>query len=286
MGGLVAASAMPLGAAPDERGQVILTILDGEAQLLLGARAAAAAEGLHLPASTLVETQANTALLRLEWPDGSVLDLGPDTRLMLQPAGLRRSGQAPAYYLLSGWAKHQSGSAGPHRGHVSPQVDALPSQGVTVVQVGADQSLLYCEAGQTQLAERAGAAARHSLSAGAAYLRKGTQTGQLLPRPDPAWLKTVPRAFRDTIALRAARFEGKKLEPAARPAPSYAALAPWLTAEPALRREFPRRLATLAREPAFRAALIQNLVAHPEWEPLLFPERFLKPASAPTGVRP
>jgi len=118
------------------------------------------------------------------------------------------------------------------------------------------------------------------------YLRKGTQTGQLLPRPDPAWLKTVPRAFRDTIALRAARFEGKKLEPAARPAPSYAALAPWLTAEPALRREFPRRLATLAREPAFRAALIQNLVAHPEWEPLLFPERFLKPASAPTGVRP
>ena len=35
-----------------------------------------------------------------------------------------------------------------------------------------------------------------------------------------------------------------------------------------------------AREPAFRAALAEHLGNHPEWEPVLFPERFTKAASA------
>ncbi len=40
-------------------------------------------------------------------------------------------------------------------------------------------------------------------------------------------------------------------------------------------------------DPAFRAEVAKNLGAHTEWEPVLFPERFQKPASAPaSGVRP
>jgi hypothetical protein len=41
----------------------------------------------------------------------------------------------------------------------------------------------------------------------------------------------------------------------------------------------------LARETGFRAALVSHLASHPEWERLLFPERFIvRPASAVTGV--
>jgi hypothetical protein len=91
----------------------------------------------------------------------------------------------------------------------------------------------------------------------------------------------VPKAFRDTIPPRAAQLKGRSPEPQSVPWPGYAGLKPWLSAEPAIRREFPRRFAQPAREPAFREALVKNLAAHPEWEPVLFPP---KPASAPASV--
>ena len=44
---------------------------------------------------------------------------------------------------------------------------------------------------------------------------------------------------------------------------------------------FTRRFAERAHDAAFRSALAENLASHTEWEPVLFPERFTKPASAP-----
>ncbi|WP_144290150.1 hypothetical protein [Ideonella sp. A 288] len=263
-----------------------MTILDGEAMALIGARAVTAAEGLRLPDGTIVETTPGTTLLRLEWPDGSLLDLGPGTRVMLQPGALgRRQGAAPVCYLLSGWVKQRSGPTDPHRGHVSPQLDVLPAPGVVVAQVEPGTTWLFAESGGAAAVERAGAAGRHALPAGGSYLRKGALGSEVSPRPDPALLKTVPRGFRDTIGPRAARFEGKVVVPVDRPVPTYEALAPWLTAEPALRREFPRRFATLARDVAFRSGLAARLPAHPEWDTVLYPQLFVKPASTPYGVR-
>lgn len=281
-----ALSASPLWAATPSTPLALLTILDGEAQALLGARAVTATEGLRLPEGTIVETTPATTLLRLEWPDGSVLDLGPGTRVMLQPGGLaRRDGIAPVCYLLSGWAKQRSGPTSQHRGHVSPQLDALPAQGVLVAHVEPGTTWLFAETGSAAVVERAGTTGRHALPAGSSYLRKGAAGGEVLPRPDPAQLKTVPRGFRDTIGPRAARFEGKVVVSVDRPTPTYEALAPWLTAEPALRREFPRRFAALARDVAFRSGLAAHLPSHPEWDTVLYPQLFVKPASTPYGVR-
>jgi len=55
------------------------------------------------------------------------------------------------------------------------------------------------------------------------------------------------------------------------PKPTYAELEPWLTAEPALRRRFPKRFGARAAEPEFRKALIAHLSSHREWQPVLFP---------------
>jgi hypothetical protein len=43
-----------------------------------------------------------------------------------------------------------------------------------------------------------------------------------------------------------------------------------------LRRPLVQRWRSKAREPAFRAALVANLAAHPEWDPVLFPEKYIK----------
>lgn len=264
----------------------LLTILDGEASLVIGARAVAAIEGMRVPPGTLLHTHASTTLLRLEWPGGEVLDLGPDTQVMLQPEGLGARGEAaPAFYLLSGWAKQRAAS-GAHRGLVAPLAQVLPGKGTIVAQAAAAGVWLFAEAGEALLLERAGASARRALPAGQAYQRNGASKGEITARPAPEMLRQVPRGFRDTLPLRADRFTGKEPTPKPLPALTYDALAPWLSAEPSIRREFPRRFAPLLREPGFRAALAARLAAHPEWEPVLFPERFVRPASAPSGARP
>ena len=96
--------------------------------------------------------------------------------------------------------------------------------------------------------------------------------------PPPARLQGLPRSFRDTLPPLAAQFKGRQVDAKPAPTPVYAVLRAWLTAEPVIRREFPRRFATLLQEPAFREGLVKNLSTHPEWEPVLFP----KPASPPS----
>ena len=278
---------------------VLLSILDGEAVLRSGAQSQVAAEGLRLPEGTLVETSAGTHLLRLEWPDGSMLDLGPDTRIMLQPGAVGRSGQpAPAYYLLRGWAKQVAAKGQLHRGGVSPQVDVLPGNGVLVLHASAAQTWVFAETGDARLLERAGAGARVALQSGHAYLRQGSARGEVAARAHPEQLKRVPKGFRDSIGPQAAHFKGQpEPKPVALPAPGYAALQDWLTAEPLLRLEFPKRFAPLLKEPGFRAAVDAKLPLHPEWEPVLRPpspkpmakppaQALAKPPAQPSEYKP
>lgn len=258
----------------------LLTILDGEAVLISGDRAFAAAEGLQVADQTLVRTSATTRLLRLEWPDGSMLDLGPDTQAMLAPTafGLRDK-RPPTLYLLKGWAKQSSATQGATTpGQVAPRFDAQPFQGTVVSYVGVDETWLFVETGSLNLAERDGAGARIPLKGGEAYTRPSDATkGNVSLRPSPAQAQRVPRAFRDTLPHRAAAFKDRKVEPKALPPPSVAELLDWLKAEPALRKEFPRRFAARAQEGAFRAELMRRVGDHPEWVPVLYPERLKKP---------
>ena len=271
-------------AAPATPG-ALLTILDGQAQVITGARALAAVEGLRLPESTIVETSASSALLRLEFGDGSVVDLGPDTRAMVLPGALgRRGDRGPALYLLSGWAKLRSAPASPHRGLTTPSFEALPGQGTVVAYAAAEVGWLFAESGAATVVERGAAGSRPGVPAGSSYLRRGPAKGEVVARLDPELLKRLPRGFRDTIAPRAAQFAGKEVGARPLPSPDYAELRPWLAAEPALRRDFPRRFAPLLQDRTFRTALAAQLAAHPEWERTLYPERFVPPASAPQGA--
>ena len=62
-----------------------VTIADGEAVLIRGAMRYQLAEGVRLAKDDIVETSAKGRLLRIEFSDGLILDLGPESRAILAP---------------------------------------------------------------------------------------------------------------------------------------------------------------------------------------------------------
>lgn len=244
----------------------LLTLLEGPATLIIGARAHLAATGARLPAGTLIETEADTALLRLEWPDGSALDLGPSTRVMLRP-GAASGGKAPLFYLLRGWAKQTQPTAA--AGQLGHAFDVAPFKGVLVSQVDDGRVVLFCEAGDAPLVARRSDSTA-VLRAGQSAVVAGATAAQVTQRPASDWLKQLPRSFRETLPSRTAqlaKLPSVPLQPG--PVLTYARLQHWLSAEALLRRDMPARFAGLLADRGFKAAVESRLNQHPEWEPLL-----------------
>ena len=274
---LVAWAALLAPAALAAESQAVLTLLEGDATLVLGARAFAAATGARLGAGVLLETDAKTGLLRLEWPDGTVLDLGPATRVMLRPPALP-AGKPPLFYLLEGWAKQSQASVAP--GQLNSAFDVQAFKGALVSQVDGNTVVSFAETGDKQLvARRTGQPL--SLQAGQAAVLGSDGAAQVQARPPAGWLQRIPRAFRDTLPPRAAQFKGPAPALKARAALSYEALQPWLTAEAAVRRDLPARFAELLRDREFYAAVARHLAQHPEWETLVRPTSKPKPKPNP-----
>lgn len=244
----------------------LLTALDGEAQLVRGTQKSALADGVALAADDIVQTAPGTRMARIELAGGLSIALGPDTRLLLLPRvpGERFTGAQA--YLLSGWAK--IGAAKSTAAKVlSPAFD-VQTAGSAVLSVTPAGGGLFAEGGALQ-ASRGG-----TDTAVPAGQMLALADGQLAatPRPPAAFIQAMPRAFMDTLPPRAARFDGRTVEPRPLGTVAYADAQPWLNApEPALRRALLPRWRPLVREADFRRQLQAELKAHPEWEPVLRP---------------
>jgi hypothetical protein len=280
---LFAAIAAPLGAlAADAPGGI--TILEGEALIYRGAGRVQAVEGLALAPGDIVETAAST-FMQVEFSDRSVAQLGPVTRAYFTPSGER------SLYVLQGWAKVRLPTTEGKTAALAvrtPLAELQSAPCTVVLHVLPAALTLFIEGGPVRVAERgAGAApAPLSLSEGALYQRKAGMRGETVSAATSGLLQDMPRPYRDSLPLRAERWRDQAVAPKAAPDFSYADVEPWLKAEPALRKPLVQRWKVKAREPAFRAALVSNLKAHPEWDPILFPEKYLpKHASAPAGSR-
>jgi len=250
----------------------IVTILDGDATVISGADRLGAALGLRLSAGTIIETAQHAALMRIELRDGAAIDLGPDTRAMLMPYGAReRDNIAPALYLLQGWAKVSTPPSATVIGLLSPALATRGIDNVEVAYAGGNETWLFVETGTTELTERPAdlSPLRLTLEQGAFYARLGSENGSVSRRPSKAMLEHLPRAFRDTLPLRAAVYRGRDVQAKTLSAATYAQLQAWLSAEPALRRDFPQRFGKCLLDPEFRSALVANIAAHPEWSTVL-----------------
>lgn len=275
-----------LGAAP---APVRITIVDGAAVVIDGARRFTATEGQALGERALIETGPGAVLLRLEWPDGSAADLGPATRVMVSPGAgpgaVAASGaRPPAFYLLQGWAKQTAAATQPPLGLQTPSLRVDVRQGAVLAFESAAEAFLFVESGSATASARGVVAAPQSSApvalAGGAVYHRADAGWQAQGRASPAQLQRVPPGLRTSLPLRGARFAGKAVVASPLPAPGYPELQPWLSAERALRQDFPRRFGALAADPAFRKGLQDHLAAHPEWSAVLHPERTRAPPPA------
>jgi hypothetical protein len=274
---LTLASAASLATAQDATGT--LTILEGEARIFRAAERLTAVEGMRLAPGDILET-ADAAFAQIEFSNRFVIQFGPATRAMLQVARARGRTER-VIYVLNGWTKVSNSQTDAPDDAVfdirTPLFELSAAPGVAVFSGSPAEATIFAERGELQLSERnvRGAPTRIVLKAGQYYERKAGVSGGLLKAAPKAFVEQVPRHFRDSLPLRMEKFRGRDIEPKDAPPFLYADVEHWLKAEPAIRRQFVQRWRVKSREAGFRSALVANLSSHPEWDPILFPEKYL-----------
>jgi hypothetical protein len=269
--------------AADVAGTV--TILEGEALITRAAGRLRAAEGVRLQIGDIVET-GDATFVQAELVDQTVLQMGPRSRVMV--GGPVRLKAERTLYALSGWFKLSNARK---EGNVrafdfrSPLIEIGLLPGVVVMQLKANEATLFAERGDLKLVERPGGPAV-GVRQGQTYRRAAGARGTLAGTAPAAFVADMPKAFRDSLPLRADKYREREVQPRSAPDFVYADVEAWLKGEsPSFRRQFIERWRSKARDGAFRSALIANLSSHPEWDPVLFPEKYLpKPASAPVAA--
>jgi hypothetical protein len=292
--------AIPALAAGAEAPAVV-TLVEGAAALLRTTGRFALAEGVRVHGGDIVEVS-EKGLVQIEFADGTRLSLGPQSRFHVAALAAPGAGAAGRvakgaaisdFYLLQGWSKFAlTPSASPLR-LTTPLFGLGTAEAVVVMQVQSAEASLFVERGGLRLSEgfvKATPTSPVSVSAGQFFVRKADQTGVLHARPAPAFLAGMPGHYRDNLPERLANYKNREESPRRLGDLAYKDVEPWLKGPPELRRPMMQRLRARARDAEFRNALIANMPFHPEWDPILFPDKYkpkpppaADPAAAPTG---
>jgi hypothetical protein len=194
-------------------------------------------------------------------------------------------------FVMNGWVKlagaKREAAAGGYDIR-APLFEVAANPGVVVMRATPSEVTLFSERGEMRVGERNNGATTASvtLKAGESYQRKAGARGVVSAGVPKAFVADMPKFFRDSLPSRAERYRDKEVRPKEATDPAYADVESWLKAEVPLRKSLMSRWRPKAKEPAFRAALIANLSAHPEWDPILFPEKYLPkdPLASRTGA--
>lgn len=266
----------------------VVTLVEGEAALLRGTARYALAEGVRLQSGDIVEIP-DKGLAQVEFPEGARLSLGPRSRFYaaVLAVGGTKPGAMSEFFLLRGWSKFSlDGSAAPFR-LTTPLFGISAVAATAVLHVADDEGGMFVEAGDLRLAEgfaKATPASPVQLRGGQFYARKADQKGVIQSRAAPAFVAAMPRHYQDNLPARAAKHGAREVAPRHLEELDYADVEVWLKAPRDLRRPIMQRLRSKAQEPAFRKALIANMRFHPEWDRIVFPEKY-KPKQ-PQGATP
>jgi hypothetical protein len=285
------ASALPHAAAQAPE-PAYITALDGPAFVLRSANKAPAVQGMALSSGDIIESDANTRWVRIEFDGGAMVDIGPSSRLLLLPRAATAGPKSgpPAVYALAGWIKLTAPPAAPDKAgsQAGPAASAaaelalqaptleLRTRGAGVAQIGEAQSFVFAETGPTTVIPRRVAKAQPLTLEPGQFASFVSSEVTRQPRPTPEWLAGVPMAFKDKLPSQHMRNNAADASGVLRSAEpvTYPDVQAWLRAEPSVRNALMDRWRIRASDPAFRAALIQNMRAHPEWDRVLFPEKY------------
>jgi hypothetical protein len=276
--------------APGAEAPAVVTIVESPATLLRSAGRFALAEGVRLQAGDVVDV-GEKGLVQIGFGDGTQLSLGPQSRFhvaALAAAGAPARGKAPAmsdFYLLQGWSKFALARPAAPLRLTTPLFGLVTAEAVAVLHVQGAEVSLFVEKGELRLAEgfvRAGLGSPVGVRGGQFYTQKTEQRGAVQARPAPAFVAAMPRHYRDNLPERLSKLKDREVAPRRLGDLAYADVETWLKGPPELRRPLMQRLRARARDPDFRRALITNLSFHPEWDRILFPEKY-KPKPPPAA---
>jgi hypothetical protein len=228
----------------------------------------------------IVETGDNT-FMQIELGDLSTLQLGGISRVMIN-GGAGRTKPERWVYFMNGWGKLSGARRDPKAEAPyemrAPLFEIAPSAGTAVILATPIDVRLFVERGEIRLGERqrTGPSNAVTLKFGDTYARKGSARGTVVQDPSPDFLAKVPRNFRDTLPSRMDRFRDRDVKPKEGADFGYADVELWMKAEPSIRRPLVQRFKAKAfKDPAFKSAITANMSSHMEWDPVLYPEKYL-----------
>jgi FecR-like protein len=266
----------------------ILTVAEGGVLLVRGSTTYAAVQGVALQNGDMLTTDPK-GQAQIEFGDGGILNLSRGTRaLLLSP---QSAGGEPGVALLPGWAKFtrvKAAKGKPFR-YITP-VARLDSAGATgVLRIGQDSTEAFIESGAARLVElsKAGSpAGGRDVKGGEFVVRAASQPLTASPRPSAEFIKAMPGYFRDDLPVFLPRVRERNVEPTREHEAAYEEVEPWLKASTSIRRPLLERFHSRAKDPQFRSKLIENLSAHPEWDRILFPEKYEEEETKKAGKVP
>jgi hypothetical protein len=268
---------LPLPTDAQDAGTV--TLIEGPLRIIRGAEVLQASEGARVRLGDIFETS-DKGFAQLEFSGGGIVGLGPGSRMyvMRHAAGKTSAsaGGGTELVLLSGWMKGQSNAEAGFYRYESPLLAATTVNGTVVFHGAAGECEVFVESGTAKLADVSPSGDAGKFSAGNSGQFFSRHAGKSLAsdsRPSAAFLKEIPQAFRDTLPSRLAHFTGKPPEPKAQHPVSYAEIQAWLTMPRDWRRGLVARFEPRLKDPEFRKQLEAHESEHPEWEPVLHPEK-------------
>ncbi len=238
------------------------TLLDGTIWVIRGATMLQCVEGMKLRPG---------ASWRVRLLDSrSWSSVGAPSQRSDLPAGcLRAAANGGDFVLLSGWLKGETSSKGGAFRYNTTLLGAGTKDGTFVLHSSPGGAEIFVESGSGTIAEMSSQGSTgHAVSvrSGQFLTRKSGKNVATGPRPDAAFLESMPQAFRDTLPSRLSKFQGKKPPaPRADHEVSYAEVQPWLTIGQAWRGGFVERFKPRLKDPDFRRAVEDHLTDHPEW---------------------
>jgi hypothetical protein len=250
----------------------VVTLVEGQGVLLRPAGRFSLAEGVRVEAGDIVEV-AEKGLVQIGFGDGTRLSLGPQSRVHVA-ALASRGAKAQAvsdFYLLRGWSKVATAAPAAPLRLSTPLFALATNQAVFVLQLQSKDASVFVEGGELRLPDG-------FVKAGQFYTRSAGQRGALQPRAPAAFVAAMPRPYQDNLPERLAKLKEREVPPRRLGELTYADVQAWLTGPSELRRPIVQRLRSRARDPEFRKALIANMPLHPEWDRIVFPDKY-KPKS-------
>lgn len=260
-----------------------LTMVEAPLRIIRGTSVLKGAEGVRLHGGDILESGPG-GFVQVEFVGGTVAAVGPSTRVFLlrAPGGKRGDAATSQLVLLTGWLKGETGANAGTYCYASPQLAATTRGGTVVLHADGAGAEVFVESGAALIAKVGpqGQLSQPAEEKGGTFLsRRAGKAVISSPRPDAAFVDGVPRPFRDTLPSRLARFP-KSVPPKRDHEVSYAEIQVWLTMPSGWRRGFVERFQPRLRDAEFRKELDAHVKDHPEWDPILHPEKHPKTAPA------